>query len=120
MINTARGLVSVDARALELMRSYAASDSEILIKLRIPNALPFLFSGLKVAGALAMIGAIVGEYFGGPRIALGVFITQEAALFRFASAWAAIFVACLIGIAIYLGVLFAERLALPWHPAFRS
>ena len=120
MINTVRGLVSVDARSLELMRSYAASDSEILVKLRIPNALPSLFSGLKVAGALAMIGAIVGEYFGGPRIALGVFITQEAALFRFASAWAAILVACLIGIAIYLVILLAERLALPWHPTFRA
>lgn len=120
MINTVRGLVSVDARSLELMRSYAASDSEILIKLRIPNALPSLFSGLKVAGALAMIGAIVGEYFGGPRIALGVFITQEAALFRFASAWAAILVACLIGIGIYLVILLAERLALPWHPTFRA
>ena len=120
MINTVRGLVSVDSRSLELMRSYAASDSEILLKLRIPNALPSLFSGLKVAGALAMIGAIVGEYFGGPRIALGVFITQEAALFRFASAWAAILVACLSGIAIYLVILLAERLALPWHPTFRA
>ena len=120
MINTLRGLISVDSRSLELMRSYAASDSEILFKLRIPNALPSLFSGLKVAGALAMIGAIVGEYFGGPRIALGVFITQEAALFRFASAWAAILVACLIGITIYLVILLAERLALPWHPAFRA
>ncbi len=120
MINTVRGLFSVDSRSLELMRSYAASDTEILIKLRIPNALPSLFSGLKVAGALAMIGAIVGEYFGGPRIALGVFITQEAALFRFASAWAAILVACLIGITIYLVILVAERLALPWHPTFRA
>jgi len=120
MINTLRGLISVDSRSLELMHSYAASDSEILFKLRIPNALPSLFSGLKVAGALAMIGAIVGEYFGGPRIALGVFITQEAALFRFASAWAAILIACLIGITIYLVILFAERLALPWHPTFRA
>ena len=120
MINTLRGLISVDSRSLELMHSYAASDSEILFKLRIPNALPSLFSGLKVAGALAMIGAIVGEYFGGPRIALGVFITQEAALFRFASAWAAIIVACLIGITIYLVILLAERLALPWHPTFRA
>ncbi|MXY92187.1 MAG: ABC transporter permease [Caldilineaceae bacterium SB0664_bin_27] len=120
MINTLRGLISVDSRSLELMHSYAAGDSEILFKLRIPNALPSLFSGLKVAGALAMIGAIVGEYFGGPRIALGVFITQEAALFRFASAWAAIIVACLIGITIYLVILLAERLALPWHPTFRK
>ena len=120
MINTVRGLISVDSRSLELMRSYAASESEILLKLRIPNALPSLFSGLKVAGALAMIGAIVGEYFGGPRIALGVFITQEAALFRFASAWAAILVACLLGIALYLVILLAERLAMPWHPTFRA
>jgi len=120
MINTLRGLISVDSRSLELMHSYAAGDSEILFKLRIPNALPSLFSGLKVAGALAMIGAIVGEYFGGPRIALGVFITQEAALFRFASAWAAIIVACLIGMTIYLVTLLAERLALPWHPTFRK
>ena len=120
MINTVRGLISVDSSSLELMRSYAASDSEILLKLRIPNALPSLFSGLKVAGALAMIGAIVGEYFGGPRIALGVFITQEAALFRFASAWSAILIACLPGIAIYLVILLAERLALPWHPTFRA
>ena len=120
MINTVRGLISVNSRSLELMRSYAASESEILIKLRIPNALPSLFSGLKVAGALAMIGAIVGEYFGGPRIALGVFITQEAALFRFATAWAAILVACLLGIALYLIILLLERLAMPWHPSFRA
>ncbi len=120
MINCVRGLVSVPPRSLELMRSYAASEFAILFKARIPNALPYLFSGLKVAGALAMIGAIVGEYFGGPRIALGVFITQEASLFRFASAWAAIFIACTMGISLYLLILLAERLAMPWHSSFRS
>ncbi len=119
MINTVRGLTSVDARSLELMRSYAASPREILFKLRVPNALPYIFNGFKVAAALSMIGAIVGEYFGGPRIALGVFITQEAALFRFASAWAAIIIACLLGIALYLLILLAERLAMPWHVSFR-
>ena len=120
MINCVRGLVSVPPRSLELMRSYAASEFAILFKARIPNARPYLFSGLKVAGALAMIGAIVGEYFGGPRIALGVFITQEASLFRFASAWAAIFIACTMGISLYLLILLAERLAMPWHSSFRS
>lgn len=120
MINTVRGLTSVDPRSLELMRSYAAGEAEILFKLRIPNALPFLFSGLKVAGALAMIGAIVGEYFGGPRIALGVFITQEAALFRFASAWAAILLACIMGISIYLVILLLERMAMPWQRTVES
>lgn len=115
MINTVRGLTAVDGRSLELMRSYAASEFAILTKLRIPNALPYLFSGLKVAGALSMIGAIVGEYFGGPRIALGVFITQEAALFRFSSAWAAIIIACLLGIGLYVLIVAAERMAMPWH-----
>lgn len=119
MINTVRGLTAVDAASLELMRSYAASDFEILRKLRVPNALPYLFNGLKVAAALSMIGAIVGEYFGGPRIALGVFITQEASLFRFASAWAAIIIACLLGIALYLMILLLERLSMPWHVSFR-
>jgi NitT/TauT family transport system permease protein len=120
MINTVRGLTSVDPRSLELMRSYAASDFEILRRLRVPNSLPYLFNGFKIAAALSMIGAIVGEYFGGPRIALGVFITQEAALFRFSSAWAAISIACLMGIALYLLILLAERLAMPWHVSFRK
>lgn len=119
MINTVRGLTMVDPRSLELMRSYAASEFEILWKLRVPNSLPYLFNGFKVAAALSMIGAIVGEYFGGPRIALGVFITQEAALFRFASAWAAIIIACLLGIALYVLILLFERLAMPWHVSFR-
>lgn len=119
MINTVRGLTLVDARSLELMRSYAASEFEILRKLRVPNALPYVFNGFKVAAALSMIGAIVGEYFGGPRIALGVFITQEAALFRFSSAWAAIIIACLMGIALYLVIVIVERLAMPWHVSFR-
>ncbi|MEM7344665.1 MAG: ABC transporter permease subunit, partial [Chloroflexota bacterium] len=110
MLNTVKGLTSIDARSLELMRSYAASEFEILRKLRMPNALPFLFNGLKISAALSMIGAIVGEYFGGPRIALGVFITQEAALFRFSSAWAAIIIACAIGITLYVIIIIAERL----------
>ncbi|MCB9109562.1 MAG: ABC transporter permease subunit, partial [Anaerolineales bacterium] len=111
MINLVRGLTQVDSNSLELMRSYAASDTEIIRKLRIPNALPFLFNGLKIAAALSMIGAVVGEYFGGPRIALGVFITQEAALFRFSSAWAAIIIACIMGITLYLIIILLERLA---------
>jgi NitT/TauT family transport system permease protein len=120
MINTVRGLTLVDPAQLELMHSYAADDLEILWNLRIPNALPYIFSAFKVAGALSMIGAVVGEYFGGPRISLGVFITQEAALFRFASAWSAIIVACAMGIFIYLVILLAERLAMPWHVSIRQ
>jgi NitT/TauT family transport system permease protein len=120
MINTVRGLTTVDQRSLELMRSYAAGEFEILRKLRLPNSLPYMFNGFKVAATLSMIGAVVGEYFGGPRIALGVFITQEAALFRFSSAWAAIIIACLLGISLYLIIIFIERLAMPWHTSFRK
>jgi NitT/TauT family transport system permease protein len=115
MINTVRGLTNVEPSALELMRSYAASDRDVLRKLRIPNALPYIFTGFKIATTLAVIGAVIGEYFGGPRQALGIYITGEATLFRFANAWAAILMACALGIALYLIVVLAERRLLPWH-----
>lgn len=120
MINTVRGLILVDPAALELMRSYAANEFTILFKLRIPNALPYIFNAFKVAATLSMIGAVVSEYFGGNRSALGIFITQEAAQFRFANAWAAIIIACIVGITFYLIVLLAERLAIPWHSSVRG
>ncbi|MFT7585854.1 MAG: NitT/TauT family transport system permease protein, partial [Cellvibrionaceae bacterium] len=120
MINTVRGLTLVDPAALELMRSYAATDYEILAKLRIPNALPYVFNGFKVAASLSMIGAVVSEYFGGNRSALGVFITQEAALFRFENSWAAIIIACAVGITFYLIILAVERFTIPWHVSFRD
>ena len=78
MVNTLRGLQSASPRQIELMRSYAASELEIWRRVRIPTALPFLFTALKVASVLAMIGAIVGEYFGGALNALGVLINSEA------------------------------------------
>lgn len=120
MINTVRGLTLVDPAALELMRSYAASEFQILRQLRLPNALPYMFNAFKVAAALSMIGAVVSEYFGGNRSALGVFITQEAAQFRFHNAWAAIIIACFVGITFYLVILMVERLAIPWHASVRG
>ncbi|MEM6283358.1 MAG: ABC transporter permease subunit, partial [Chloroflexota bacterium] len=96
-------------------QSYAASPVDILLKLRIPNALPYVFSALRVARARAVIGALVGEFFGGPRATLGVFITQEAAAFDFARAWAAIVMASIIGISFYLVILAVERLLMPWE-----
>jgi NitT/TauT family transport system permease protein len=120
MINTVRGLTLVDPEALELMRSYAAGEFEILFKLRLPNALPYMFNAFKVAAALSMIGAVVSEYFGGNRSALGVFITQEAAQFRFDRSWAAIVVACVVGITFYLVILGLERLIIPWHASIRT
>ncbi|MBL8055952.1 MAG: ABC transporter permease subunit, partial [Anaerolineales bacterium] len=108
------------AEALELLRSYAAGDFTVLFQLRIPNALPYIFSALKVGSTLSVIGAVVSEYFGGSREALGVYISQQAALFHFAEAWAAIVVACLMGIAFYGLVLLLERLIMPWHASFRN
>ncbi|MBP7693270.1 MAG: ABC transporter permease subunit [Anaerolineales bacterium] len=120
MINTVRGLTLVKAEAVELMRSYAAGSFTVLFKLRIPNALPYVFSAFKVGSTLSVIGAVVSEYFGGSREALGVYLSQQAALFHFAEAWAAIVVACLMGIAFYGLILLVERLLMPWHVSFRN
>lgn len=120
MINTVRGLTLVDASALELMRSCAATERTILLKLRIPNALPFVFTALKIATTLSLIGAIVGEYFGAPLASLGQYIVQQAAYFGFERSWAAIIWACAMGIGFYLIVLLVERLVIPWHASLRN
>jgi NitT/TauT family transport system permease protein len=106
--------------SIELMRSYAAGELEIFRRVRIPNSLPYLFSALKVASVLAMIGAVVGEYFGGSQDALGVQIKRDAGLFRFEQAWAAIMVASLLGIAFYGAIALVERITLSWHPSARG
>ncbi len=120
MINTVRGLTLVPPRQLELMQSYAAGPFKILFALRIPNALPYIFSALRVASALCVIGAVVGEFFGGPRATLGVLITQRAASFNFVQAWSAIVMASIIGILFYSVVIIAERLIMPWDVSFRN
>jgi NitT/TauT family transport system permease protein len=120
MINTLRGLTSVPPSAIELMRSYAAGEAEIFRRVRIPHALPYIFSALKVATVLAMIGAIVGDYFGGSDQALGILIRRSAGIFAFEEAWAAILVACVLGIAFYGAVAFVERLTMGWHVSARG
>jgi NitT/TauT family transport system permease protein len=120
MINATRGLTLVEPSAVELMRSYAASDWQVLRRLRIPNALPYIFTALRVTTTLSVIGAVVGEYFGGPTSSLGIYITTEAGLFRYPNAWAAIVLACLLGIVFYLVVIALERVVLPWHASQRE
>ena len=115
MVNSVRGLSSVDPAALELMASYAASDRAVLQRLRIPNALPYWFTALRVAVTLAVIGAVVGEFFGGPRYSIGIYVTDSAGNFRFENAWAAIVMACILGIALYLAAVALERLVMPWQ-----
>ena len=120
MVNTLRGLQSARPRQVELMRSYAASELEIWRRVRLPTALPFIFTALKVASVLSMIGAIVGEYFGGATTALGVTINTDAQIFQFDAAWAGILVASLLGIALYSAVVVAERLVVRWSPDARA
>ena len=119
LVNTLRGLTSVRPSSVELMRSYACGEVEIFRRVRIPTALPFIFSALKIATVLAMIGAIVGDYFGGSQEALGILIRRSAGIFAFQEAWAAIVVASVLGILFYGSVALAERLAMRWHPSAR-
>jgi NitT/TauT family transport system permease protein len=120
LVNTLRGLTTVRAESIELMHSYAANQVDVFRRVRIPSALPFIFTGLKVATVLAMIGAIVGDYFGGSTIALGVQIENSISLFDFPFGWAAIVVASAFGIAFYVAVSLAERLAVRGLPSTRE
>jgi NitT/TauT family transport system permease protein len=114
MINTVRGLTSAPPAAIELMRSYAATDAQVMRKVRIPAALPYIFTALRVATTLATIGAIIGEYFGAPKVSLGQYIVTYSSYLNFERSWAAIIFACAIGIGLYIAVVLAERLVAPW------
>jgi NitT/TauT family transport system permease protein len=120
MINTARGLLEVDEDELELMRSYAATPREIMWRVRVPHALPYFFSAMKVVTVLSIIAAIIAEYFGGSQEVLGQYILTKASLFVYADAWAGIIVASILGVALYGLVLVSERLVMPWHVSFRA
>ena len=117
LVNTLRGLTSVRPQDLELMRSYAAGNVEVFRRVRIPTSLPFMFTGLKVATVLAMIGAVVGEYFGGALNAIGVLILSRSRVFQFNEAWAGVLVVCLFGLVLYIGVAALERFVLRWVPS---
>ncbi|MGI9016799.1 MAG: ABC transporter permease [Euzebya sp.] len=113
-IGTARGLSAVDPIHLELMDSLAASPWRTLRDVRMPHALPFLFTACKVTSSLAVIAAIVAEYFGGRQDALGPLIVQSAGLSRYADAWAGVTAGAALGIGLYLLVAAVERLSIPW------
>jgi NitT/TauT family transport system permease protein len=120
LVNTLRGLTSVRPESIELMRSYAAPQYSVFRRVRIPASLPFVFAALKVASVLAMIGAVVGDYFGGSTEALGVQIISAVSLAQYETAWAAILVASLLGIAFYASIAAVERVVLRWHPSTRA
>ncbi|MFN8531174.1 MAG: ABC transporter permease subunit, partial [Anaerolineae bacterium] len=120
MISTVKGLTSVDPLSLELMTSYAAPAMDTFRKLRLPSALPYIFSALKVGTSLSMIAAIVSEYFGGSTAGLGYKIRDDAGLFKYPDAWASILMASLFGIGFYLVVSAVERALMSWHISFRE
>jgi NitT/TauT family transport system permease protein len=119
-VNVLKGLTQVEAVHVELLRSYAASDSAILHKLRLPNALPFLFTSLKIAASLSVIAAVVAEYFGGLQNGLGSRITSAASNSAFPRAWAYVAAACALGLVFYVASAVLERILLPWQAKRRS
>jgi len=120
LVSMVRGLTSASPAQLELLRSYASSEWQLFRKLQVPSALPYLFNAFKICATLSMIGAIVAEFFGGSVKYLGVYIKTEANILHTTNAWAAIVVACLIGIVFYLVIVGVERLVMPWHSSQRT
>lgn len=116
LVNVAKGLTQVDRTHVELMRSYAASDVAVLRKVRVPNAVPYLFTALKIAAPASVITAFVSEYFGGAQNGLGSRIVSSIAISKNATAWAYVLGACLLGLAFYLSAVSLERAATPGGP----
>jgi NitT/TauT family transport system permease protein len=114
-VNTLKGLRQVDPIHDELMRSYAASSWSVLRVVRIPGALPFFFTGVRIAASSSVIAAIVAEYFGGLQKGLGPAITSAAAASAYPRAWAIVVAAIALGLVFYLVALLAERIAMPWR-----
>ena len=112
-VNVLKGLTQVDPVHRELMQSYAATDLQVLRRVRMPNALPFLLTGLRIAASLAVIAAVVVEYFGGLQNGLGSRVTSAMKQSATAKAWAYIGAACALGLIFYVGALVTEWLATP-------
>jgi NitT/TauT family transport system permease protein len=110
-VTTVRGLTRIDPVHAELMRSYAAGGWDLTRVIRVPGAVPYLFTGVRVASSLAVISAVVAEYFGGLQNGLGSRITSAASNTAYARAWAYVVAAIGLGLVFYLASLGAERLA---------
>ena len=120
LVNTLAGLAGSGRVERDLMRSYGAGYWRTLFALRLPVALPFIFAALKIDSTLALIGAIVAEFFGSPTAGLGFRISTEAARLNMGLVWAAILVASLAGSLLYALIGWAERRATFWHPSIRT
>ncbi len=119
LVNTVQGLREAGAMQRDLMRTYGASYWQTLAKLRLPAAMPFVFNGLKIATTLALIGAIVAEFFGSPVRGMGFRISTMVGQLALDMVWAEITVAALAGSAFYGAVARLERRVTFWHPSQR-
>ena len=120
LVNTVQGLQATDHMQRDLMRTYAAGYWQTLFKLRLPAAMPFIFNGLKIATTLALIGAIVAEFFGSPIKGMGFRISTEVGRLSLDMVWAEIVVAAIAGSAFYGGVALLEKVVTFWHPSQRG
>ncbi len=119
LVNTISGLRGAGAMELDLMRSIGANHWQAFVRVRLPTALPFIFNALKINSALALIGAIVAEFFGTPIVGIGFRISTEAGRMNMEMVWASIALAAVSGSVFYGLLAVVERRATFWHPSFR-
>jgi NitT/TauT family transport system permease protein len=119
LVNLVAGLQASERMQRDLMATWGASYGQTLLKLRLPAAMPFFFNGLKIATTLALIGAIVAEFFGSPIVGMGFRISTEVGRLGLDMVWAEIAVAALAGSALYGAVAVVERWVTFWHPSQR-
>jgi NitT/TauT family transport system permease protein len=120
LVNTVAGLAASGHMERDLMRTYASSYWQTLFKLRLPAAAPFIFNALKINSTLALIGAIVAEFFGTPIVGMGFRISTEVGRMNIDMVWAEIAVAAVAGSVFYGVVAFVERAVTFWHPSIRG
>jgi NitT/TauT family transport system permease protein len=120
LVSALAGLDGSGAIERDLMRSYGAGYWQTLTKLRLPNALPFVFNALKLNSTLALIGAIVAEFFGTPIVGMGFRISTEVARMDLDVVWAEIALAALVGSTSFAALALIERAVTFWHPSFRD
>lgn len=120
LVNTVAGLAASGHMERDLMRTYASGYWPTLVKLRLPAAAPFIFNALKINSTLALIGAIVAEFFGTPVVGMGFRISTEVGRMNIDMVWAEIAVAALAGSVFYGVVALVERAVTFWHPSVRG
>ena len=120
LVNTVAGLNAAGSMERDMMRTYASSYWQTLFKLRLPAAAPFIFNALKINSTLALIGAIVAEFFGTPIVGMGFRISSEIGKLNVPMVWAEIAIAALAGSVFYWVVALIERAVTFWHPSVRG